>query len=702
MFLFLLPILLLAVCGAVGAAVLSWANEGWVEEGHEWLLASVALGSLLLGWFALLLAELGLFQVGWLAGAAVLLILASWPRRAHWLPTLRWPSLPEASFLVGMVLLTAVLFFRPHRYVSGGADAGVYVNLAATIADTGSITLTDETLTALDPALYPALLRTQPPSTHTNYYWQPALTVDDPATGRITPRFYHLAPVWQAVGYALNGVYGALFLPPLWALLGGWAVYALVRRLWGWPWAAVALLALTSNTMQLWFARYPTTESLTQFLIWVGLWAFVAWGDGREQKAPWAWLAGLAWGATFLARIDTFFMAAIPILLAVAWVGKRPWPRTSRYFFAPLVLLPLHSALHGWFLTRPYFLETFGLVFRYAIRDAHLLGGAAVLGLAILALYARWQTHFVGWVVRYERPLKLVAIAAVLVLAGYNWWVRPFLVAPGGIWNDWYSALPIANYDHENLRRLGWYFTPLGIALAVAGVGVLLWRPSRRTWALLLLGLMFSLLYLTSIRANPIQIYTMRRYVPAVLPFGMVTAVAALYHLWHIQGVWGRWAQGAAVACAIGWISWQAIIALPFTRQVNQVALPEQIAELAAQFPRGSVLIFNNSDPVGQGDFLGTPLAMQHGLHVFVVRDAEALTAEALRETIGRWQADGRAVYWLAVPDGHPWPLEPFVGAPNHTYHIEFDQWEERYDILPYRTHLFTWAGEVYLVGNGR
>lgn len=689
---FLLLPLILAWCVLIGAAVQSWARP-WATDGLAWLVGTLGVGVLLNGWLALVLAEVGQFHLGWLFLGGLVVLAASWPRRAAWGPVgLAVPPTGEMGFLASWLLVAAALFLRPHQFISGGADAGVYVNLSANIARTGGLTLHHDSLTALDPALYPALLRAQPASTRTAYYWQPALTVDDPATAEITPRFYHLAPVWQAVGYAMGALAGSLAFTPLWAWLGGLMLYMVARRLWGWPWAAVVALALTSNALQSWFARYPTTEALTQMLVWLGVWAFVAWQESDEQAGFWAGLAGAAWGSTFLARIDTFFIAAVPAIVVLGWLARRRWPRSGAYFMGFLVLLPLHSALHGWFLTRPYFLETFGLVGLVLGRNGTAVAGAAAVGLALGGLVV-WQGARVGqWVVRHGRRWQLAAVIFLLLLAAYNWWVRPWL---GGtaVWNDWYGGQPITNYDHENLRRLGWYFTPLGIALAVGGSALLLARPERRTWAVLLLGLLFTALYVTNIRANPIQIYAMRRYVPVVLPFGVLAAVAALRGLagWRPAG------RGAAVGLALLWLGWQSMVAWPFVRQVDSVALPAQLETFAADFPPRAILIFNSSEPVGQGDILGTPLALLYGVDVYVVREAAALSAEPLRQTIGRWQAAGHAVYWVEVPNGHPWPLTAAeLAPPLPPYHIAYDVLEEVYHTRPSQVLTFTWDGTVY------
>ena len=74
--------------------------------------------------------------------------------------------------------------------------------------------------------------------------------------------------------------------------------------------------------------------------------------------------------------------------------------------------------------------------------------------------------------------------------------------------------------------RLGWYLSPLGLLLGVVGCALLVHeRTSERTWAILGVGLFFTVLYTYKTYNNPHHIYVMRRYVPAAFP--MLTLGAA-------------------------------------------------------------------------------------------------------------------------------------------------------------------------------
>jgi hypothetical protein len=613
----------------------------------EWIFAALGFGTAVNGWLALLLAELGLFAVSRLAliwvALGLLLLLAGYQRHVSWGP---WPlvtgRLPRVEWLFLTVWLIAAswLFFRPHEYVLGGGDAGVYVNLSAAIARHGSILIQDETLATLNPALYPAVLRPLPPPEAAPYYFLPGFYVTGSTPGLITPQFYPLHPVWQAVAYDLGGPGAALLMPGLWALLGSLAIYLVVRQFGGWPLAALALAGLSLNALQVWFARYPTTETLTQYLLWMGVWSLGAWLANRQPLPLWGLLAGVSWGQLFLTRIDTYFLLAIPLLIGVALWWHSHWQRAHAWLFLPLVLLTVHSFVHAIWQSSPYFFNVFGYGLAL-LQRAWLIPLLSLL--LLLASFTALSRHSGDYIERWQRPLKLAAILLLLLLAAYGWFIRP---ASGPIvtWADWYGGQVVTNYDRENLLRLGWYLGPLGVWLAVAGAALVTWQLSRRTAVILVVGVGFSLLYLWRIQANPHQIYTMRRYVPAVMPFFVVAAVYAVGWLHQRQQVFWRW---SAVALALLWLGGLGWSARGFISQIDFQGLADQLDALDQRLEPNSVLIFYDQTPIGAGDLLGTPLYFIYGHTALTIRQPEALEETIFLEVLRQWQQEGRTVYWL-------------------------------------------------------
>ncbi|MEJ2750922.1 MAG: hypothetical protein P8183_23890, partial [Anaerolineae bacterium] len=249
--------------------------------------------------------------------------------------------LEYAALIIGLAA-AAWIFFRPHQFVTGAADAGGYVNLGAEIAHNGSIVIQDDLLAGLDPALYPAFLRPLPNMAIAPYYILPGFYVIGQPAGEITPQFYHLHPAWQAVAFGLGDGYASsiqaeLLLTGLWALLGVLAVYLFVRRLVGWQ---VALLALA-----------------------------------------------------VLVRIDMLFV--LPVLgLFGLWLWARDgWKQAYNWFFLPLLLLILHSLLHAIWQSSPYFFELFDFALRLLVVNWLIPVSAVVSGLILLVGLGRYRSQ---------------------------------------------------------------------------------------------------------------------------------------------------------------------------------------------------------------------------------------------------------------------------------------------------------------------
>ena len=96
----------------------------------------------------------------------------------------------------------SILFFRPREFVLGGADAGLYVNLGASITRSGGIVIRDPLLASFGTALEPALLRELPAEEYTPYYYLSGFYVPDNTTGP-----HHSAILRAAPGLAGNWLY---------------------------------------------------------------------------------------------------------------------------------------------------------------------------------------------------------------------------------------------------------------------------------------------------------------------------------------------------------------------------------------------------------------------------------------------------------------------------------------------------------------
>ncbi len=687
------------------------------------LFAASTLGTVWAGWIALALAELGLYSL-----TLVLIIWAALFLFLWFLAVRRSGSL-EGRFeqqevvhkrmrvedwlgLAVLVLWLAAalwLYFRPHEYILGGADSGVYVSLGAEIAQKGGFILQDASLASLDPALQELFLRPLPRNLIASSYIFPGFYVTDAAAGEVTPQFYPLHPIWQAVAFSLGssttaGVEAGLLITGLWMILASLAIILTAKELGGWPAAVLIMAALALTSLQVWFARYPTTEALTQFLLWSGLWALMRWLGGKQPAAFWAFVSGSALGAVFLVRIDILVLLPLFILLFVGlWL--RGWRKSDWWFLAPFVLLVAHSFLHGILFSAPYFSEHIGFALRLLWRSWWLPVLAVIAGGVLLWLISR-QRQRIDDLARFRKPLLFTLAGTFLLNALYGWFVRP-VIQEASLYPDVYSETLLLITNHENWLRLGWYLAVPGVWLGVAGACLMIWRVERKTALLVATGALFSVVYLWSVRANPHHIYVMRRYIPAVVPFFLLAGAYFISQVpGLIRGLW-RGSQDAgrslgaltAVLLAAGWLAMLGWSARGFISQIDNQGVLQQLALINEDLPAHSILLFNEQTPVGIGDFWGTPLKYIFDHDAFKIRDEALLNQSPLAETIEFWQNSGRTVVWIGDPH---WLSAQGFAYESVTYLIESRQMESSYEHKPQQIVPVSWKLEAAFTKPGR
>ena len=691
--------------------------------------AALAFGTAVTGWFALLLAEINLFSrtnflLAWLL-LTVLLGFFAWRKWRSWQLTVAETAVAPTTnqlptwlegIILGVWLIVAIwLFFRPHEYVTGAADAGVYVSLGADIAQQRGFIQTDETLAALGSEMRAVVLRplTQnPPATS---YLLPGFYITDEASGEITPQFYPLHPVWLAVAYSLAptllaGVQAELLMTGLWILLSCLAIYLVAREVGGWKTAVLTLLGLSLCGLQVWFARYPTTEALTQFLLWTGLWALIRWLDEHKPPKMWAFLAGISLGSLFLVRIDIVIILPIFALFAL-WRWSQGLESSDWFFFMPFAILFLYAMLHAVLQSAPYFYAHMGYGLLLLLNAWPLLVIALLAGLIFLWGVRRIQGRMAG-LRRYRRVALGALMAVVLIFAVYGWFFRPILNVTTFMADTYNSGdLPILN--HENWLRLGWYLAPLGVWLGVLGSCLLIWRVERKTAVFLAVGFLFSAVYLWNVSANPVQVYVMRRYMPAVVPFLIISAAYLLGQLlgdfsiktWKRRQVATyqhnfrrkRLRQATGVVLTLAWLFGLAWSARGLISQVDHRGLLQKLDALNAQLEPGSLLLFNDQAAVGQGDILGTPLRSIYGHDVFTVRYPELVETAVFDNFLASRHAAGQTIYWINTPNGGEKSFSPAISLFT-TYEIRSTTLERIYAHKPKALQEDVWTGEIFMI----
>ncbi len=450
-----------------------------------------------------------------------------------------------------------------------------------------------------------------------------------------------------------------------------------------------------------------------------------------------ALLAGLAFGQWALTRID--FLLVMPLLAAFllwAWLTRR-WERPHTLLALGYAAMLLHALLHVLFIARAYFLDTLyarlqdqsALVaatvlpflterlrvvyvetprsvlkdpFRLPLELALLAGGVA------LCLWLRRDGRLLAWgerqAARWGGRLLAASALAILLAGAYGYVVRPQILSPGALAAlpgclapeqlrapqgacltlQGYIGAPIAlppgrevyTIPLASMVRVGWYLSPLGMALAALGFA-LWWRRGmgRDSWLFLGLGLLCCVVFFrqTYGAGDQTYIYILRRFVPQVYPtlcLGIAFALAALAG--KISGASRAAEDGekadnakrkthnakrktprllAATFLALGLAAFLALTGRTIYRHVEYGGALAQLEAAAARFGPDDVLLFRGGAPVYASardlpDLLTTPLTYAFGRNALTVKSEEPGNyAEPLARYIRRWQEEGRQVY---------------------------------------------------------
>jgi hypothetical protein len=598
----------------------------------------------------LLLAELGLFSLPraalWLLAAAALAALVCRRRLGAPLPRPR-----GAAALVPAALVLAValaLQARPTEYLVGGRDPGVYVATMALIGRTGGIAYTDPGVRAI-PAEDVELFYRNPRSPDFSWGRFMGVPLESPRSGRVVPEFFHLFPAFGAYLFQAMGVKGALATPPVFGILATLAVYFALRRLLGGAPALLAALLLAVNEVQVWFARYPVSEGLSQLLFFLALLAVALWEE--RGHAAWGALAGAALGLGLLVRIDSVLML-VPLaiyLLARHGAGDLPW-RRALPLLVPLAFLGAHATAHAALFSRKYLLNL--LARPYWQQPAWVWALALAAVLAVVASVRVWGPRLAhAWRARGE-TLRTAAMAAVALLALYAYFLRPWLSAwAGADGNDralrlegaaWLRALGfhrLAAHDAQSLVRLGWFVTPLALLLALLGLLWMLWRWRPRYLFPLLLTLTFAAFYLYKMRVWNDYYFALRRFVPLVLPW--VLAWAALL-LWQMAR--GSRARAAlAGALALGLLALELQATWPLRRYVDWQGAVRFVADVSRRFRPQDVVIFEQPRSI---HLISLPLWAVHGVNALELARFNP-DPDRLDHLVRAWRGRDRNIYFV-------------------------------------------------------
>lgn len=609
-----------------------------IELAEVAILAAIG-GVAVVGWAALLLAQAGRYSL--VAVTAVAAIAAAVIVGALWRTAeVSAPAAARPAASVGATALAVVTFvvslaaFLPGApYALPDKDPGVYVIHGASIAREGSISVPD------DLRAEGAELLERGPGARFAGLWT------EGSTTSITPQFYHLYPALLAVAHDLGGLSAEFHMNPL---LGALSVVALALAarsaaggIAGWLTAAF----LVTNMLQVWQAKYPTTEILTQLLVGGALLgALVAMRTGL--RAP-AGAAGVFAGLTFLARPDGLVVVLLGLGVAAVAAIVLPRDHRPRWFAAGVAITLPHGLVNAYDLRRVYSLanDLPDLGLTLAALGALAVGVGAGLALRRVPEVSRRLNPGHPWWPSVARVGAILAALGSVVALGW-FFRRPDL---GEVYFD-YNGQSIRSYDELNLRRLTFFWPLRAVALGLLGVVALgFWRRKPSAWLLGGVLLPTVPLFLWAAKNSPRLMWWGRRYVPMALPaLILLAAIGAAWLLSRHRPLVLRLAMLALVGSILVETATMSSELVGHREFGGSAALVEQAAEAT----EGGIVLFERP---ADGDLFSLNRNLPGALWLVHDRPAADLDPRAPQFTVDEVRAalPGRPVF-VFVEDGTP------------------------------------------------
>jgi hypothetical protein len=435
-------------------------------------------------------------------------VLAAWRGRLLYRGT---AARPDAGVVLPLALvgLGLALLFPVAEVIIGGKDPGAYINEGIAIAKHGALVIRDPLVGSIPPATRGLFF---PPYGARGYYSLRFMGffLVDPQAGTVVGQFPHLYPIWIAIGFGLDGINGALRTVSGWAILGLLAVYFVGVRLIGRipAFCAAALLALC--VVEVWFGRYPNSETVLEALLFAGMLAFSR--SHIEDDRFFAPVAGVVLGLLLFVRFDAGLAWAGVGLAVILLPSQRRWPRV--WFAVPMGVALTAAAVYVSTVMEP----GFG-IFAPFFENMHplLIGltGVVLLAAMVLSRDRRLARAITTWM-----PLALSAVVVVAVIYAY------FFRVPAG---------RLAVHDALSLRTFTWYFPSAGLVAAVVGFVLLSWKRFWRDPALLLVTTVYGFFFFYKIRIVPEHFWMARRFLPVILPAAFLLLAGGAFY-----GVWSR------------------------------------------------------------------------------------------------------------------------------------------------------------------
>ena len=441
------------------------------------------------------------------------------------------------------------------------------------------------------------------------------------------------------------------------ALLGGLALlafFAFARTWLNERLAALAVILLAVNVVQVLHSRNAYSEILTQVFLFGGLWA-LSEADRVRQTSMYA-IAGLLLGATCMVRIDAFVFL-IPLTLTATvrlWCANKMAPseaaqvrRTTAVAATGVLCTSALGLLDGVRFSRPYLEDNRGLLVEIAV----VWGATVIGGWLALKVHARRSRPLLSR--QFVTTLGAVAAVTITVLFAWAWFVRPHIQTGhqmarpvGGIFDLRTPVAPaeirIRTYSEQAVPRLNLFLGAATLAGGFLGVAFVTRRvisdPSDPRLPFLLLFGVTTTLYVwrPSIAAD--LIWFMRRFLPVTIP-GLILFAMVLAQ--ELQRVRRRIAKFAAAFLIVGGLALPLGLLPNYIFRSTHIPLASGLEDACDRLGRDAAIVVVQSAVINSGPQYRYPQALQAFCHVPVATAPPGLGLRLLSEPRGRMGASG-------------------------------------------------------------
>jgi hypothetical protein len=205
------------------------------------------------------------------------------------------------------------------------------------------------------------------------------------------------------------------------------------------------------------------------------------------------------------------------------------------------------------------------------------------------------------------------------------------------------------------MNWMAWYLGPVALGFAIVGIGLLLsrliCRPTPAIALLLTVAGIGTALYLWTPQITPSQIWAMRRYVPAALPFLVLASAFAIdvgLTMLPRLGLSRTWTRMIPIAAVVAVLAFPLGVVVPVRNFESQAGFLDVVDKTCESVGPNAAVIFVPDDRFR----LTMPQTMRSYCGVPATQLTQAISAQRLKTLAGSWRAEGRTLWVLGSTPG--------------------------------------------------